>query len=233
MVSLQYAYENGYYIPLLYPIFYYIFKNHLLSCTIVLKLLAINFFVHFGKDIPSAQYCSPLVKPFMRFTDTGYVATFLNHYQPELFPIAFNLHLMIAIAYWIGIALFDFSDIDYLDCNRIDNTYTKLWSYAIHTLPALFYLYNISKTKESFNYRTFVNTIGWIAIWFCMIYIPWRLLTNDPIYGVLDDSHSIYFKLGLTCIVFALVVLVNTMADKYQLVTGSLSIPYKQIKYTS
>jgi hypothetical protein len=33
--------------------------------------------------------------------------------------------------------------------------------------------------------------------------------------------------------VFALVVLVNTMADKYQLVTGSLIMPYKQIKYTS
>lgn len=231
MVSLEYAYKNGYYIPFLYPFFYWIFKNHLLTSTIILKMLAVNYFFHFGSEIPSAKYCTPLIKPFMRLTDTGYIATFLSHYQPELFPIAFNVHMVIAIAYWIAIAFCNFSDVDSLDSNQIDNVYCKWWSYAIHTIPAVFYFYNISKTKQAFNFRTFANSIGWVLIWFVLIYIPWRLFTDDPIYNILGDSYSTGFKVGITFLVFTFLAIVNLLAEKYQLVTGSLILPYKSLEY--
>lgn len=214
-MSLQYIYQNGHYIPFLYPIVYSFLQNHLLTSTILLKALAVNFFIHFGHLLSYAHIAPPPLKAFVRFTDSGYIATFLTYFQPKLFPIAFNVHMFITIAFFTVVLCFSDSDVDDIYDDAIDFQYTRIWSYTIHGLFTLFFLYHLvnpkNKTTYTFNNETYFQTLTWMIIWFCLIYIPWRLLTGDPVYAVLGDDSSTITKIGVVCLVFVIFYITNSI----------------------
>lgn len=197
MWNSQYIYQNGHYIPFLYPLFYYLAGSHLLTVTIVLKMLAVNYFVHFGNFLPFSSICNPILKGFMRLTDTGYIATCFFIFNPTFFPIAFNIHMLIFIGYFIAILFCGMTDADYIYLPQVDNDFASKWSYVVHLLPICFYIYYMSKNRKNiqFTTSTFKYSVYWVLIWFVFIYMPWRIFTGDVIYSILGKETTIYMKI--------------------------------------
>ena len=145
--SWIYVYENGYYIPFLYPVFYVLLQDHLLAVTIVLKLLATSLYVHFGHLYEYSKYCPVITKPFMRLTDTGYIATLLAYKYQEFFPVAFNLHFMISFAYFFAVLVLGMTDMDKNYTADIDGDFITAWSYSIHSIPFVLFAYMLTQKK--------------------------------------------------------------------------------------
>lgn len=204
MWNIQYIYQNGHYVPFLYPFVYFLLNNHLLTITILLKILAVNYFVHFGHLLPVSSICNPILKPFMRLTDTGYIATCFFIFNPAFFPIAFNIHMLIFVGYFIAILFCGMTDADYIHLPQVDNDFALKWSYAVHLLPICFYLYYMIQHRKNirFSNSTFKYSAYWVLIWFVFIYIPWRVFTGDIIYSILGDETSLYMKLLIVAGVF-------------------------------
>lgn len=136
-------------------------------------------------------------KRFMRLTDTGYIATCFFIFNPAFFPIAFNIHMLIFIGYFIAILFCGMTDADYIYLPQVDNDFASKWSYVVHLLPICFYIYYMSKNRKNiqFTTSTFKYSVYWVLIWFVFIYIPWRIFTGDVIYSILGKETTIYMKI--------------------------------------
>ena len=211
--KVKYVFENGYYIPFLYPVFYYFLQNHLLTVTIVLKLLATNFYVHFGHMYEYSKYCPVITKPFMRLTDTGYIATLIAHYYPSFFPVAFNIHFMISTAYFFAVVVLGMKDMDKNYTTDIDGDFITMWSYCVHLIPFSIFCYMLLQKKYNFDRSTFSQALMWAFGWLFFIYVPFRLLTGDCIYSVLDYNESRWVQIAVVLIVILLLLAGNTVGQ--------------------
>lgn len=191
--------------------FQYFFQNHLLTTTIVLKLLSTNYFVHFGHLLDYANICNPILKPFMRLTDSGCIATIIYVCYPHFFPVAFNLHFLICVAYFISVVLFSMTDVDEISQPYIDDKYSEIWCYFVHFMPLLFLLFYLFKDNHKFTFQTYLYSVAWVLIWFIFIYIPWRLLTGDAIYNILEEDQNKYMQLTVVFSVFVLLYIGNSL----------------------
>jgi len=201
--------QNGFYIHFITAFLYYITHNPYLSWNISIKLYSMNYFYWYGhlfSYLPNPKY--NWIKQFVRFTDSGHIASFLPlFYKPSL-PLCHNVHFVIMTGYWIGKLVFGISDADRQnssEANTIIEWHMDLCTYIHHSVPYSFiYLLwkeNMDNKKmvcnDQYEYNSLFYTYVWLYIWFLFIYMPWRLYTKDCVYSILDSKqtplHLIFF----------------------------------------
>ena len=194
--------KNGIYIHFIYFLLYHMTQNVYLSAAITFKLYSINYFYWFGHIytyLPNPR--NNWIKQFIRFTDTGHIASFIVLFYPRLLPIAHNIHFIIMSGYWIGKFGFNLQDADKIVCNKsnpdtsdIIDTHTDICTYMHHTIPYMLVLAQMHDSERSclveYNNANLLYTYYWLYTWAICIYIPWRLITNDAVYSILDQTQT-------------------------------------------
>ena len=208
--------KNGFIILNLYYPLYLLFNNHLTTTTIILKLLHINYYYFFGHLSPKLNHTTKLIRPWVRLTDTGFYALIVYYFYNDFFPICFNIHFVISIAYWIIMIVFGFQDSDNIHSHELSIYIAQFISSLTHGLPLLLLSKDICTNKIYFNDASLSYTNYWISAWFIFIYIPWRLFTHDEIYTVLNINTPSIYKLCTIFFVFILSFLSNEIGKIIQ-----------------
>jgi len=208
--------KNGFIILNLYYPLYLIFNDHLITTTIILKLLHINYYYYFGHLSPKLNHTTKLIRPWVRLTDTGFYALIVYYFYSDFFPICFNIHFVISIAYWIIMIVFGFQDSDNIHSHELSIYIAQFISSITHGLPLLLLSKDICTNNVYFNDSSLSYTNYWISAWFIFIYIPWRLFTLDEIYTVLNIHTPSIYKLCTIFFVFVLSFLSNEIGKIIQ-----------------
>jgi hypothetical protein len=200
---------NGYYIPFLYLLSLYIFRDIFHVTIIIMKLYSVNHFYWFGElynyqNIPK-QF--NFIKQFVRMTDTGYFVYLLYIIDPSYLQLAHNVQFFITLGYWTGnyIGSNDEDNISFIHKNEYDNAVSNL----SHIIPYLLFVREliISKQCYSFDLHTLWISYGWNYIWLLFIYVPWRMYTGDVIYTIFHDGTEKIVK--FFCFLHLLVFMAN------------------------
>ena len=192
--------KNGFHIHLIHAALQHITNNTFLSATICIKLYSINYFYWYGDlytYLPNPRH--NWLKQFIRFTDTGHIASFGYYFFPKLIPLqlAHNVHFIIMVGYWVGKLIFDLKDADRIDSSSLSTDiiewHTDVCTYIHHTVPYMLIVYELwsyPSIEIVNNNNTLIYTYGWIYSWFFWIYLPWRFYTGDTVYSILDQKQT-------------------------------------------
>ena len=209
--------KNGLYIPILHGIIYKRTTNMYLASIISLKLYSSNYFFWFGHTEKIKNKSIVQLKQFVRYTDTGHLASFIYFFKPEFLPIAHNVHFIISTCYWIGrcIGIKETSGKHHKD---IMSEITLLTASLNHGLIYFFLIRDIQLLpsdvqKDLFSTQTLSYTYLWSYVWFFCIYLPWRYITHDEVYSILSHKTHIFTKI-LFLSVMHIVVYVSNCAGK-------------------
>lgn len=201
--------KNGYYIPLIHVAIYTMTYDIFFSTAISMKLYPTNYFYWFGEHytyFSNNRY--NWIKQFVRFTDTGYLASFIYIIYPEFLPIAYNVHFVITSGYWLGKIFFDMDHIDLLDLPDLNRSFELTWSNFNHGLPFVLLTYRLVMNDICYEYFTLEHlkwSYYWMYTWLLGIYLPWRLITGDCVYGILSYEtpwkKKIFWFIFIHCLV--------------------------------
>ena len=183
--------KNGVYIHFLHAFLYHTTGDIYISSIIAIKLYSTNYFYWYGNHfnyLPRHNW----VKQFIRFTDTGHLASVLPLFYPQFLPVAHNIHFIIMSGYWIGKLAFGVKDADKLVIKDNIEWHTDLCTYIHHSVPyaLIHYLFIPVDCINQYSYETIESTYLWLYAWFIFIYIPWRKYTGDPVYSILDTKQT-------------------------------------------
>ena len=214
--NLNYSINNGYYvIPLFFGI-NYISNNYFLSLIICLKIFPVNYYYWFGDYYDykiNKKY--NILKPFVRFTDSGHVVNLLYYLYPEKYlSLAFNVHFMITFGYWSTVMLLNMKDADCIKVEGVDEKLMNMWVLMNHGFVFLHYiLFIVSNNNdvELFTEDDLMITFYWLYIWFIFIWFPWYMCTGDPVYSVLGKDSSIFVKISTVLLMHSLLYLSNNI----------------------
>jgi hypothetical protein len=208
--------KNGVYIPFLYIPLYYSTNNLFLTNIIISKLYPANYYFFFNdyyyyKDLP--KWFS-LLKQFIRFTDTGHIASLIYFLYPDFFPLSFNIHFVITFGFWGSILFFNMIDLDERYSPEIMTNFATLWSFRNHIVPFILFVRELWIKPElcsqnMFNINNLYNSYLWLYSWFFLIYVPWRLLTGDCVYNMLSYDTSINKLLIFIVFIHNLFIIAN------------------------
>jgi len=197
--TITYYIKNGFYIPFLHVALYFLTNNLFLSTIIASKIYPANYYCVFYDHF---QYRSlpkwvGILKQFVRFTDTGHIASFIYLFYPEFFPLAFNIHFVITFGFWGSALFFNMRDLDYRYNPEINTTYITLWSCVNHIAPLILFVRELWIKPDVcshaiFNINNLYYSYQWIYAWLFFIYMPWRMITGDCVYSML--SHNVTLK---------------------------------------
>lgn len=210
--------KNGYYIPFLFPIIYYNTQNVLLSTTATLKMFPANYFHWYSHkfDYRFADHRYNQLKQFVRFTDTGYLASILAIMSSAYIPNAFNIHFAITFGYWIAKGALGLDDVDNSNGHEYDVGFERFWAGLIHGLPLALLTYNLvfanaweDTCPYYFSPRDLIMSYAWLLTWFFGVYLPWRIRTGDPVYSFMDAKTTIVFKIAGFILMHALLGISN------------------------
>jgi hypothetical protein len=220
-MNLKKYIKNGLYIPILHGIIYKRTTNMYLASIISLKLYSTNHFFWFGHNEKIKNKSIVQLKQFVRFTDTGHLASFIYFYRPDFLPIAHNVHFIITMCYWIG------------KCIGIKETTGKndkdiipeliiLSASLNHGLIYLFLIRDIllmpsDVQKDMFSSQTLSYSYLWSYVWFFCIYLPWRYITHDEVYSILSHKTHIFKKIIFLSIMHVIIYISNFTG---KLITG-------------
>ena len=193
--------ENGIYIIMgcVYLSQYY----PLLSFYMYLKVFSANYYLFF-----SHYYQYPKLykwKHLIRLTDTGHYANFLIYFYPKYLPLAHNILFVISFAYYTTTYFFKMQDTDNRANSKMINTLQQIHCHVNHTCPYLIALYYNMYNKYNFNFASLIYSYLWLYSWFCFIWLPWYIITGDPVYSVLDIKTSNKVKLSVITLVHILI----------------------------
>jgi hypothetical protein len=211
--------KNGYYVPFLFPIILYpLTQNVLLSATITLKMFPANYmfwYSHKFNFMFANRRCNQL-KQFVRFTDTGYLASILAILFPTYIPLTFNTHFAITFGYWIAKLALRLDDVDRTNGPTYSINYERLWGGLIHGLPLAILTHSLLTDRPYedqcpyyFSPRDLTMSYAWLWMWFFAVYIPWRIRTGDPVYGFMDWDVPIGYKLAVFVLMHVLLAISN------------------------
>lgn len=200
MTTQMEAIKNGYYIPLLYPLIQMTTGNSFLAAIVTLKAFPANYWYWYEPEYNHLPRGYNWLKQFVRFTDTGHLASALVYFSPDYIPIAFTTHFIITAGYWGGKMWFSLEDRDDKLIRGLDPLFSKMWAIFNHSVPLLLLLNKVRTECVPFTYDQLTNSYLWLYTWFFCIYIPWRLTTGDPVYSIL--SFAIPIKKTCLFIVF-------------------------------
>lgn len=193
---------------IIYPLYLFL-NNFLLTITIFLKLNTMIYYYHFSKHY-KYKGCK-YIKPWVRFTDTSYIASliYIINGDSDSYGLAFTVHGLISMGYWIGWKLFGVTDLDDILDSNIDDMFCEFYSSfttaCVHGLPFILLHNDICKYNNSFTNNTITNLKIWISLWISCIYLPWRMYSGDPIYSVLKDFTNIKLKIQTTILAILLI----------------------------
>ena len=211
-MSLHY-FENGYYIPFIFVVIYFFQKDLFLATIISLKLFPANYYYHFSYVYNYLPGNFNMLKQFVRYTDSGHLISFLYYLFPNLICLAFNIHFVITFGYWISRIFFNLEDTD----DRVtilNQTFLNFWITCNHSIPLMLLIYELSKIQNKdilFTNNDLYFSYLWSYTWLVFIYLPWRLVTNDPVYSVLSDEKPLYMKLSLFLLIKFLLLFSNIL----------------------
>lgn len=190
--------RNGGHIPLLGLITLGLTGSAFATMAISLKMFQENYYYWFHPYFalpPNIPKQFNYLKQFSHYTDTGHILSLLTIVDPTWIPIAFNTHFTITIAYWVSNLLLGLTDDDDGDFTflipdeRPWSGWTNWWWTMNHSLPLIMIgrilFENSHLTYPIFNTYTLLSSFGWLYGWVLFIYIPWRAITNDPVYSIL------------------------------------------------
>ena len=207
MLIVKYV-KNGLYIPFVHGIIYKKTKNIYLATIVSLKLVSTNHFIWFGHT----EHISPKLvqcKQFVRFTDSGHLASLIYFFRPEFLPIAHNIHFFIMICYWLGKLLGIKESGNNVDAELIPQVQI-ISSGLNHGLVYGFLFYDIiSSSNCVFSSETLFYSYVWAYTWLFCVYMPWRYITNDEVYSVLSEKTHIFIKITFFIIVNMIMYLGN------------------------
>ena len=187
-MAFLYAVKNGFYIPLLFPFFYFATGDSFLSTIVILKAFPLNYYYWFENQYHYLPRGYNWIKQTIRFTDTGHLVSFIAWSYPHYLPVAFTTHFVITCGYWIGKIYFGMNDCDDRTIPDLEPIFEMIWTSANHVLPLLLVTHKIitSQYHVAFTVAELYNSYAWMHTWFFCVYIPWRLFTGDIVYNVLD-----------------------------------------------
>jgi hypothetical protein len=207
------AIKNGLHIPFFYAFLYLLTQDFFLSTTLALKSYTVNYFYWFGSRY---TYLSPQynwLKQFVRFTDTGCIASTIYYIYPQFLPVAFNVHFVITFGYWIGKIFFSMQDSDSISHPILIQGVDKLFSTLNHSLPLMMFIYKLRNSQYEcsslFLWQDIQMTYYWVYTWFLCIYIPWRIYTHDCVYNILENNTPMQQKMGFIGFIHLLVFIGN------------------------
>lgn len=205
--NLVHYIKNGVYIPFLHVALYYLTNNLFLSTIIAAKLYPANYYFIFYNHYQYRNFPKwfGMLKQFVRFTDTGYIASFIYFFYPDFFPVAFNIHFVITFGFWGSIFFFNMRDLDDRYHAEIMTNYATLWSFHNHIFPFVLFVRELLIHPELcryslFNMNNLLYSYQWIYGWLFFIYMPWRMITGDCLYSML--SYHVPIKKLLAFILF-------------------------------
>ena len=208
--------KNGVYIPFLHVALIYFTNDLFLSSIIAAKLYPANYYCFFYNHYQYANLPKwvGILKQFVRFTDTGYIASFIYFFYPEFFPLAFNIHFFITFGFWGSVFFFNMRDLDDRYHPEIMTKYATLWSIHNHIVPfALFvrefFIHPELCTYSLFSINNLFQSYQWLYSWLIFIYMPWRIITGDCVYSMLSYDTSIKKLLELILFMHCLFIVSN------------------------
>ena len=211
-------FKNGLHIPILYFIFNFFLENDLFSYTLMMKIFSINYYYNYYKSFNKLTFIQSQIKPWVRFTDTGYIATLIYYFNPNFYPIAFNIHFTICIGYWCIMTFFGISDVDGIKGETFYYYYQKIMSYSLHLLPLIMLSKDLCIYQKLFDEKSLLFSTLWTISWFFFVLIPWKIITKDSIYTIFNDNVANSKKLFVIIFMLSLVNLSNNigiMTSKY------------------
>ena len=206
--------KNGFYIPPLFLVLSTTLNQLFLPMIICIKLFSINYYYWFSYmyDFKFSNKKYNILIQFVRFTDTGHIASFLYYFYPSFLPIAFNVHFIITVGFWVGRVFFNMHDYgNYTDtdimlwCNRV----VEVLNHGLTFICLTWILIAEKHCIPYFNYHTIKYTFSWIYAWFFLIYIPWRMKTGDAVYSILSNESSTFTKISYVVLIHLFVVISN------------------------
>lgn len=183
--------KNGFYIPFVNVFLYAVLKDFYLTTIIIQMLYVINYYYHYEHLYDHVPHPYNWVKQFVRFTDTGRLASFLYYFYPQTLPIVHNVHFIITFAYWFARIFFGMDDRDQKNKDTYLSAYEKCWTISNHGLVYSIIVYQMLTGPQCMNNFTtmdFFYTVLWLYSWGIFIYIPWRCFTGDPVYSILAND---------------------------------------------
>ena len=182
------------------------FIDPLFAFYIYLKLQSVVYYNTFSELYPKFFRW----KHMARLTDTGFFANMLFYYYPQYLPVCYNVQFIITFGYWVSIFCFGMKDRDDvreepLIMPFLHDTHSNL----NHSIPwiilSVYQYYNNYVFDENSLYFSFV----WVYLWLLFIYIPWRTVTNDIVYSVLDFKRSKITTISIFIVMHGLLFLSN------------------------
>jgi len=213
--------KNGMYIHFLHALLQYRYGTFVASA-VGIKMYSINYFYWYGhmySYLANRKY--NWVKQFIRFTDTGHIASFLIIICPEAVPISHNVQFLIMTGYWAGKLVFNMKDADRIPQdkdNHLVDAHTDFCTYIHHTIPyavVILKMAEIGAIKDenycaaTYDNVNLIHTYLWVYTWLVCIYMPWRLYTNDTVYSILDINQTSLRTIGIFIGVFHLLIFVS------------------------
>ena len=127
-----YILKNGFYLHFMHLILYYYLQDLYLATIIAFKLYSTNYFYWFGSEFNYLPYKKlNWLKQFVRLTDSGHLASALVAYNINYLPLAFNIHFIIFLGYWIGKLCFSIKDADKLTINGLHDGYIDFCTFFL------------------------------------------------------------------------------------------------------
>lgn len=206
--------KNGLHIPFLFFVFNIFFHNSLISYTLMMKFFSINYYLNYRSSSSNLTFLQYQIKPWIRFTDTGYISTLIYYFYPHFFPIAFNIHFAITIGYWVIMFLFTISNVDIIHKDKF-YYFNKFMSYKLHILPLFLLSYDFCSNSYLFDNNSLFYSVLWSVSWFLFILLPWKYFTNDSIYSIFDDDVPFSKKSTVVLSILALIYISNTIGINY------------------
>ena len=213
--------KNGFYIPFISHLLFLCNNDLFLTAIITMKMFPANFFFWFHHKLN--YFSGPYrgfnqIKQFIRFTDTGHIASFIYYFYPDFLPIAFNVHSIICIGYWYGKFVLKVADADMVSDPEYIFWFDQVWTSMNHGLANILLIREIylNKYEICYNYFTLNDLIysyGWFYSWFLFIYLPWRYLTNDVVYDILGDKYLFSSKLKFAIVIHIIVLMSNSFGN--------------------
>ena len=142
--------KNGFYIHFIHAFLYWATQNIYISSIIAIKLYSTNYFYWYGHHFTYLQNSRyNWIKQFVRFTDTGHLASILPLFFTSSLPLAHNIHFIIMAGYWIGKLAFNLKDADKLNLKDNYGWHTDVCTYIHHSVPYLLIHYLFLKESQS------------------------------------------------------------------------------------
>lgn len=186
--------KDGFYIPVLNVLLYAATKDFYLTTIIIQKLYVVNYYYHYEHLYHYVPHPYNWIRQFTRFTDTGHFVSFLYYFNPQMLPLAHNVHFIITFAYWVAKLFLGMKDQDDRNTDPVVVAFERLMTASNHGLVYLIILYRIytdAPCNSHFTTTDFKYTCAWLYGWCIFIYIPWRYFTGDPVYSILANDTPV------------------------------------------